>query len=115
MPARNFALVRRVAIKQRIHDALALCVGEKFALIAEQAALRDDEHHFHAAADRVHRLQFALARTHLFHDSAGIFGRDIDGQLLERLALFAVDCLIEHLGRADLEFIPFTAHVFNQN
>ena len=63
----------------------------------------------------MHLHHFPLAGAHLLHDGADGFFRHIDEQALYRLIGFAVDLLIQHLGRADGKFIPFAAHGFYED
>ena len=115
MAAGDLALVGFVAVEHRGHDALALGIGQKFAAVAKQPARGDQEGQPHPLALGVHLLQLALAGTHLFHHGAHAVRGHVDGQLLDRFALFAADLLVQHAGRAHLELIALAAHRFDED
>ena len=62
-----------------------------------------------------HDLEHALAHHDQFGGLAcGGLGH-VDDEVLERLVLHAVDVLEQDLRLADLQFVPLTAHRFNQD
>ena len=111
----DVALVRLVFEEDGVHHPFALGLGQKLALVAEQAARGDEKFQPHARADGAHVHQLALALAHaLEHGARAVFGHVYD-QPLDGLVQGAVDGLIQHLGGADLEFVPFAAHIFDED
>ena len=113
--AGKLALVGRVGIKHARHDALALGVGKELVAVAEEAARGDEEFELHAAADGRHLGEVALAGAELFDDRADIVLRHVAHKALDRLALLAVDLLIENARGRDLELVAFAAHRLDQD
>ena len=113
--AAEVALVRGVAVKDGGHDALALRVGHELVAVAEQAARRHEKLQPRALADGLHLLQLTLAGAELFDHGADRIGRDVRDEALDRLALLAVDRLVEHARGRDLELIAFAAHGLDED
>ena len=113
--AAEVALVRGVAVKDGGHDALALRVGHELVAVAEQSARRHEKLQPRALADGLHLLQLTLAGAELFDHGADRIGRDVRDEALDRLALLAVDRLVEHARGRDLELIPFAAHGLDED
>src|SRR5690606_31047555 len=63
---------------------------------------------------RHHVGQVALTQAHLFHDLALGFFRDVDGDVLERLLLDAVDFADDHFRTTYSHLEAFTTHGFDQ-
>ena len=113
--AGKLALVGCVGIKHARHDALALGVGEELVAVTEQAARGDQEFELHAAADRRHLGEVALAGAELFDDCADILLRHVAHKAFDGLALLAVDHLIQDARGRDLELIAFAAHGLDED
>ena len=99
IPAIHLALIGCVAVKDAGHDALAPGVGKELVAVAEQPPGRDQELHLHAASHRGHLHQVALPGADLLDNRAHRLAGHIHHQALDRLALLAVDGLIQHPGR----------------
>ena len=84
--AGDVALVRRIGVEQPVHDRGAAGVGQKLALVADQAAGRRVEHQPDpVAAGGLHLDHLGLALRHLLHDDAGMDLVDVDHDLFDRL------------------------------
>ena len=113
--AGNLPLIRCVFIEYTAHDALALGVGQEFALVTEQTAGRDQKCQTGTAALWVHILQFRLTGTQLFHDGADTVFRHVNGQFLDGLVTLAVYFVEQNTRCGNAQFIALTTHVFDQN
>ena len=111
----NLSAIGRIAVKKRIDDALAVGRGKKFGTITEQAARGDHVFDARAAADRVHGKQVALSLAELFHNRADVLHRDVERDVLHRLALFAVDLFVKHAGVRAGKLKALSAHGFKQD
>src|SRR5208282_3202934 len=81
----NRARPRRVAVEQRIHQAVAAGAFEKAAAKADQAARGNVVLQAHAIARvRDHRAHLGLARREHLRDDADALGRDVDDEHLHR-------------------------------
>ena len=109
------ALIRLIFFKYGGHDALALGIGQEFALVAEEAAGRDQEFQTHSAALRMHLLHLTLAGAEFFHDGTDTVFRHVDRNALDRFAALAVDLFKEYARRRDSELIAFSSHIFNED
>ena len=94
--AGDVALINVVLLKYGGEDAFALGVGKELVAVAEQAARRNEKFHLNAVADRRHLKELALAGAELLHDRTHGVLRHVDDDALDRLALLAVDLLIQH-------------------
>ena len=113
--ALDVALIRREALEHRGHDALALRIGQEFALVSEQAARRDQEFQTHPAALRMHLLHLALAGTDLLHDCTDSRFRHVDHKALDRLVALAFNLLEQDTRRRNCQLIALSAHVLDQD
>ena len=104
-----------VAIEDGVEDTLAVGSCQKLGAVAEHAAGGDGVFNAGAAADGIHLQQIALAHTQLFDYGADIFGGNVDGNMLHRLALLTVDLLEENAGVGAADLKAFTAHILQQN
>ena len=104
-------------MEQAVHDRGAARVGQKLALIADEAARRRMEDEPQAvAARRAHLDHLGLALGHLLHDDAGMLLVDVDHDLFDRLQQRAVLGLLEHhLRPRHAEFETFASHRLDQD
>ena len=115
LAAFHVAFVRRVAMENVAHDAVALRAGQKLRTEADEAARRNDEFHAHIAVALVHVGKLRLALAQKLHDRAHVFLRHFDGQVFHRLALLPVDGFVDNFRLADLQLIAFAAHGLDQD
>ena len=104
-----------VAVEDRVHDALAVGVGQELAAIAEQAAAGHTELDAGAAVHHLHVHQDGLARAQCGHDVALIGLRHVDDDALHRLHDLAVLLVGQNVRGADLQLIALAAHRLDQD
>ena len=111
------AFVGRIAVEHAVDDAGAARVGEEFAVIADEAARRCEEHKARLArAGRAHVLQFAFAQRNLFDDDARIGIVHVDGDFFDRLQTLAILAGLENHARTrDRKLEAFAAHLLDEN
>ena len=105
-------------MEQPVHDGGAAGVGQKLALVADQAAGRrmEDEPQ-PSTAGRPHLDHLGLALGHLLHHDAGMLLVEIDDDLLDglhHLASRAVE-LDQHPGTRHAELVTLAAHRLDQD
>ena len=82
MACRNIAEIRTISVEQPVHDSRPSRVGEKLALVADQAAGgRMENNALAARAGRPHVLELGAAGRKLLHHDAGEGLIDIDDRL----------------------------------
>ena len=113
----DISLVGRVLVKDRIHYAVALGIGEEIASVSDQAAGRNRELKSRiTAVYDAHIEKFALALAELLDYVAGKFLGNIDKAGLHRLEELSVFVsLIDDFCLTDREFITFAPHCLDQN
>ena len=104
-----------VAVEDRVHDALAVGVGQELAAIAEQAAAGHTELDAGAAVHHLHVHQDGLAGAQSGHDVALIGLGHVDDNALHRLHDLAVLLVGQNVRGADLQLVTFAAHGLNQD
>ncbi len=76
----DVALVRRVAVEELVHDAVAVGVGHELGAVADEAAGRDTELEVGGAAVvGGHVAEFRFARAEFLDDGADIVAGHLDG------------------------------------
>ena len=115
--AADIALVGLVAVEQAVHHGGAAGVGEKFRLVADQAACRCVEHQADAiAAGRTQFGHLGLALGHLLDDDAGMFLINVDDDFLDRLHQGAALVLVHDDARTRHgKLKAFAAHGLDQD
>src|ERR1035437_2150148 len=107
----NRSRPRRVAVEQRIHQAVAAGAFEKSAAKPDQAARGDVVFQAHPVARMGdHRAHLALAPRERLRDHADVFRRDVDHEHLHRLEYLAAGLLGDDGGLRDLHLVAFAAH-----
>ena len=104
-----------VAVEDRVHDALAVGVGQELAAIAEQAAAGHTELDAGAAVHHLHVHQDGLAGAQSGHDVALIDLGHVDDNALHRLHDLAVLLVGQNVRGADLQLIALAAHRLDQD
>lgn len=92
-----------------------LRVRQKLVTEADQPACRNDKFHTQVSRQLLHADQLRLTRPEAFHDRSHKLLRHINVQPFQRFAPMTVNHFINDRRLADLHFIPFPAHHFNQN
>src|SRR5690606_33962115 len=81
----------------------------------DNAAGRDQKLKDHPIAFGFHVDHLSLADGNRLNCFAGVAFGEVDCQLFHRLAFHTVDLLKDHLGLADLQFVSFATHGFNEH
>ena len=117
LPVGDVAFIRRIAAEDRVHDTVALGIGQEIAPVADQAAGRDIELQTGiAAGDGTHIDKLALTLTQLLDYVAGEFFGHVYKTLLHGLQASAfIIILINDFRFADRELIAFPAHGLDQD
>ena len=112
----DVALVRLVAFKHVVHDAVAVRIRQELRAVAHDAARRDLELEMRrAAVARAHVDELRLARAELLHNRADVAVRHLDHQKLDRLVFLAVDLLVDDVRAGNLEFVILAAHLLDED
>ena len=113
----DISLIRRIIVKYRVHNSVALGICEEISSVTDQAAGRNGElKSCVAAVDYAHIEQLAFALAEFLDDVAREFLRDIDEAGLHRLEELAVFIpLIDYFRLTDREFVSLAAHGLDQN
>ena len=113
----DVALIRRIAVEDRIHNAVSLGIRKEIASVADQTAGRDGELESGVTSiDDPHVEQLTLALTEFLDDGSGEFLGNVDKAGLHRLKELSVFIfLVDDLGFADRELIAFTAHCLDED
>jgi hypothetical protein len=106
---------RTVFFEGVVDDAIALGHREEVRDKPEESARRNDVIEPGVGAIVVHIDELASAIAENGHDIADEFVRDIDLEILVRLALDAIDLFDDDLRLGDFHFEAFAAHRLNQN
>ena len=64
---------------------------------------------------KLHINKGTLSRSELFHNRADILLGHVDDNVLDRLALYAVDLLVKHTGIGATKLVALAAHIFDKN
>ena len=114
----DIALVRLIGMEQAVHDGRAARFGQKFRLVANEAAGRGVEHKTQAvAAGRTQLDHFGLALIHALHNDARMLFIHVDDDFFHRfqqLAGFLV-LLQDNARTRNGKFKAFAAHGFDEN
>ena len=113
----DVSLVRLIAGKNGVHNAVALGVGHELSAVADQSAGRNVELKTGVAAVGLsHGNQLALSLAENLNDVSGELIRNVDDALFHRLQLLAVlVVLVDDLCLGNCEFIALAAHGLNEN
>src|SRR5258705_8323020 len=112
----HFPGIVHPAIKNRVNQRSAACIGQQLATQADQSARRDFEIEAHAAGIVIAHLEhFAAAAANGFENDADEVFRDVDHQTLDRFELAAVFGAHHDFGFADHQLKTFAAHRFDQD
>ena len=113
-PRGDLALHRLIALEHGAHQPLAVRVGEEIAAVAKQPARGDEELQAHAVLP-VHTGKRAAPPAQLFNDHAGILGGHVAHHALDRLALHAVDLLVQNHRLGHLELVALPPHRLDED
>ena len=113
----DITFIRRIAVEDRVHNTVSLCIRKEIASVADQSPGRDGELESGVTAvDDPHVEQFALALTELLNDGSGEFLGNVYKAGLHRLKELSVFIfLVDDFGLADRKFIAFTAHCLDED
>jgi len=102
-------------MKNMMHNAIALGVGQKLRTEPDQTTRRNDEFQPQISRQLDHVHHFRPLRSQLFHHRAHEFRRNIDREKLQRFALLPFDFLENDLRLTHREFITLAAHRLDQH
>ena len=113
----DIALVGSVAVKELVHDAVALGIGHELVTVADQPAGGDHEFKARSAfAERPHIGQLALSQAQLFDHGTGVFIRHVHIDAFHGFQEPSVRAaLINDLCLADGKFVALAAHGLDQD
>ncbi|RML47359.1 hypothetical protein APX70_200362 [Pseudomonas syringae pv. maculicola] len=104
-----------VTVEDAGQNACAGSQGQEFVTETDQATSRDVVFKTNTAlAIRNHVGQVALTDTDLFHDGTLGFFRQVDGDVLERFVLDAINHADDHFRTTNTHFEAFATHGFDQ-
>ena len=103
-------LIRLILLKAMSHDSLALRSRQYVSAQTDNTTRWNIELDIHTLPLIVHRGHLTFTACHHINHLRREFLRHVDGQFLDRLALLAVDFLIDHLWLSYLQFIALTTH-----
>ena len=98
-----------------VHDRLPTSGREHVAPETDQTPGGNLTFNVHPITTLLERLDFTTTRTQKFHGGTDMVLIHIQSQQLDRLAVDAVDLLLDDLRTADRQLIPFSAHVLQEN
>jgi hypothetical protein len=116
--AGDFAEMRRIGMEQAVHDGRAARVGQKFRLVADQAARRRVEDDALAAHPRGACRAFRRLRSESFCTTTPVYSSSTSMMTSSTGSSFspvASSVLEHHAGTADGQFEAFAAHGFDEN
>ena len=113
--AGQLTLIGGVAVEHAGHNALAAGIRQELVAVAEQTAAGHQKLHLHAASDGGHFLHIRLAGAQLLNDRTHTLGGHVHHQALDRLALLAVDGLVQYTGGRHLELVALAAHGLDED
>ena len=104
-----------VTIKNGVHDAFAVGVGQELAAVAKQAAAGHTELQTGTVVHHLHVHQDGLAGAQSGHNVALIGFRHVNHNALHGLHGLAVLLMGQNMRGADLQLVTFAAHGLNQD
>ena len=97
------------------HDGLALGRGQEVAPESHESTCRDIKVQQRPVTSRLHVQKSALPAGSELDRRADELLRNLDREILDRLAALSVDGLVQHLRLAYLQLESLTAHLLDEH